>query len=153
MRSLKPVLFMTLALAACTPSPAAKPVAGASPTASPTAGPSPAPGPTNTPVPAQASPGPSPTSSPPAAVSFRTDVVPILRAHCIACHLPGGIAPREYQYFDAAQNPQHAVVKRKIGEMVTAIKAGRMPLNASGSLSASEIATLEAYRDAGAPDN
>lgn len=154
MRMATPLLLAALALVACTGSPQAVPTAVVSPSASPAA--TQAPVATASPVPT-ASPAATalPTASPaaPTAVSFKTDVVPILRARCIQCHKPGGIAPSNYQYFDASGNPQHAVVQAKIGEMVAAIKAGRMPLNAPGSLSAAEIATLEAYRDAGAPDN
>lgn len=150
MRHAVPFLIAALALAACSPSPASQPTASASP------GPSPSPAATSpaaTTSPSPAAASPQPTATPAAAaVSFQTDVVPIVRARCAQCHTAGRAA-QGYEFFDADGNPQHAVVKARIGEMVAAIKAGRMPLNAPGSLSATEIATLEAYRDAGAPNN
>jgi mono/diheme cytochrome c family protein len=47
-----------------------------------------------------------PTSSAvlaPAAPTYYSDVLPILRQHCIACHRGGGIAPMSFETYEAAR--------------------------------------------------
>jgi uncharacterized membrane protein len=117
--------------------------ATAAPAPSATAAPSPA----ASAVPSEAA---SAAASPGAKVVAFQDVVPILKSHCATCHVTGGIGP--FAMFDAAGAPQYATVRDHLGGMIDAIKTGKMPLGNPGSVPANEIALLEAWQAAGAPE-
>lgn len=97
---------------------------------------------------------PSPSASAPTSmVSFKTNVEPILKQRCAACHTVGGGGAGSVEMFSAAGAAQHAKIKPAIGQMIDAIRKGRMPRNAPGSVPEAEIKTLEAWQAAGAPNN
>jgi hypothetical protein len=91
-----------------------------------------------------------------ATVTYHADVRPILARHCEGCHVAGGIAPFPLDTYDIARTTSL--------QIASATRARRMPpypANASGDcntfhdarwLSEQEIATLEAWHVAGAPE-
>ena len=102
----------------------------------------------------QNSPAPAASVAPgTAAVSFKTQVVPVLDQHCAACHTAGRGGANAVEMFDAEGEAKHAVIAARIGDMVQAIESGRMPLGKPGSVPAEAIATLKAWQAAGAPAN
>ncbi|MDB5097344.1 MAG: hypothetical protein JWM80_1765 [Cyanobacteria bacterium RYN_339] len=109
----------------------------------------PAPTPAAAPSASAAPVSPGPTASAAATVAFQ-DVVPILRSHCATCHVTGGIGP--FAMFDAGGTPQYGTVKDHLAAMIGAIKSGKMPLGNPGSVPANEVALLEAWQAAGAPE-
>jgi mono/diheme cytochrome c family protein len=123
------------------------PISTSTPISIPTHSPMATPAPTGTPAPAgTASAAPVRT-----AASFAYNVVPVLRQHCAACHVTGGIGP--FAMFDKAGTPQYSTVKSQIGNMIQAIVDGVMPLGAPGSLTAAEIQALRDWQNVGAPNN
>jgi mono/diheme cytochrome c family protein len=86
-------------------------------------------------------------------VSFRDQVVPVLRQHCATCHTAGGPGASYVTMFDAQGAPQYANVKDSIGWMLLAIQNGRMPKDAPNSLSKDEFDTLDNWAAADTPDN
>ena len=85
-------------------------------------------------------------------VSFKTQVVPILKDHCAKCHVAGN--PNvPFTMFDADGNPQQATVAFRITDMIAAVRAKKMPKDKPGSVSEQELGILEAWNAQGAPDN
>jgi mono/diheme cytochrome c family protein len=97
--------------------------------------------------------GPAPL--PPQRPDFTSAVAPLLHAHCIACHRPGGEAPFPLLSYDDA--------RARAEDIRSAVRSRRMPpwsaMSASGypdllhdpRLSAREIATIVSWIDAGTP--
>lgn len=142
-----------------TPSPTASVSATPTPTPTPSTSPSPSPTPSKSPSPSPTpskSPSPSPTPTPtptPKVVSFSSDVVPILTQHCAQCHKAGGIGSGAVTMFSETGSPQYTAIKAEIASMIQAIEAGQMPLGEPGSVPDAQVNTLDAWRDAGAPNN
>jgi len=84
-------------------------------------------------------------------VSFKSQVVPILQAHCAKCHTEG--RPSPFAMFNKDGTPNQATVAFRITDMIGAIRTGKMPKDAPGSVTSAEIATLEAWAAQGAQDN
>jgi len=86
-------------------------------------------------------------------VTYYTDVLPIVSAHCGGCHAPGGFAPFSLTSYDEARG--HA------GLAAAATKNGEMPpwppaagcgdFEGARTLSAAEIAVFAAWEQQGAP--
>ena len=55
--------------------------------------------------------------------------------------------------FNAANQPVYTEIKAEIARMIQAIEANRMPLGSPGSVPDEDVETLDAWRDAGAPNN
>lgn len=87
------------------------------------------------------------------AVSFKTDVTPILKQHCAACHSTGGGGAAKVEMFDASGKALHANIGPKIPTMINAIKTGRMPLGNPNSVPEADVKKLEDWAGAGAPNN
>lgn len=87
------------------------------------------------------------------AVSYKADVVPMLREHCASCHVPGGGVPEHAHWFDAAGEPQYQTIKDHAGIMVRLIKAGEMPKGRPNSVPPELVEELDSWRKAGAPQN
>ena len=89
----------------------------------------------------------------PGSVTYYRDVFPIVAARCAGCHEPGGLAPFSLVSYEEAHP--------RAGVLAAATRAGEMPpwlpaegcgdFQGSRRLSAAEIATFEAWADAGAP--
>ncbi|MDB5099181.1 MAG: hypothetical protein JWM80_3602 [Cyanobacteria bacterium RYN_339] len=84
-------------------------------------------------------------------VSFKDQVVPILQAHCAKCHTEGRPAP--FFMFNADGSPNRDAVAFHVDQMVEAVRSGKMPKDAPGSVSDAELATLEAWSQQGLQDN
>lgn len=87
------------------------------------------------------------------AVSYKADVVPMLRTHCASCHVPGGGVPTHAYWFDAAGEPQYQAIKDHAGIMVRLIKSGEMPKGRPNAMPPELVEELDAWRTAGAPQN
>lgn len=103
--------------------------------------------------PKAAVPSTAPSGSTGAAVSFKTEVTPILKTHCASCHSTGGPGAGKVEMFDASGEALHGNISPKIASMVNAIKTGRMPLGAPNSVPSADVAKLESWGAAGAPNN
>lgn len=87
------------------------------------------------------------------AVSFKSDVTPILQNHCAACHSTGGPGASKVEMFNASGAAQHGNISPKIATMISQIKTGRMPLGAPNTVPSPDVKTLENWQAAGAPNN
>ena len=86
------------------------------------------------------------------AVSFKGQVLPILKEHCARCHVAGS-ASVPFTMFAADGSPQQETVAYRITDMIAAIRAKKMPKDAPGSVSEAEVSTLEAWAAQGSLDN
>lgn len=86
-------------------------------------------------------------------ISYKADVVPMLRTHCASCHVPGGGVPTHAYWFDAAGQPQYQTIKDHAGVMILKIRTGEMPKGAPNSVPPQLVEELDAWRKAGAPQN
>jgi hypothetical protein len=82
-------------------------------------------------------------STPP---SYAHDVAPLIQAHCLACHAPGG------QSADKPLGTYNAVFSRR-GEVLNQVYACVMPPAGQPSLSSTERQTLLSWLVCGAPNN
>lgn len=87
------------------------------------------------------------------AVSFRTQVVPVLRQHCAGCHTAGTSGAHALTMFDAEGAPQHRPVKAQFGRLLIELQAGRMPKGQPYSLTSEEFTLLDMWGAAEMPDN
>jgi hypothetical protein len=89
----------------------------------------------------------------PAAPTFYRDVLPILQDHCQRCHRPGEAAPMPLVSFDQSRtwSPKiaHAVQMKMMPPWFADPGYGRFANDSS--LTESQIATIVAWADAGAP--
>jgi hypothetical protein len=87
------------------------------------------------------------------APTFYRDVLPILQQHCETCHRADGIAPMAFQTYDKArpyaEAIQRATQDKSMPPWFAAAGIGRF--SNDPSLSAAQIATLNAWADAQAP--
>ena len=88
-----------------------------------------------------------------ALVSFKRDVAPVLRLHCAGCHTAPALDAAVPAFFDAAGNPDHAVVQAHAGLMLLELQTGRMPKGKPDSVPADQFRTLDVWAASGAPDN
>lgn len=88
-----------------------------------------------------------------ARVSFQRDVVPVLRLHCAGCHTAPGPGAEALAIFDAAGNPNHAVVEARVGQMLLEIQTGRMPEDKPNSVPPAAFRALDVWAASGTPDN
>jgi hypothetical protein len=86
-------------------------------------------------------------------ISFRSQVVPVLRTHCAGCHTEGGEGAAHLMMFDGRGEPQHAVIRGAMGRMLLEIQAGRMPKGRPNSLTLEEFKTLDSWGATEMPDN
>jgi hypothetical protein len=70
-------------------------------------------------APASGSGGMSAPSTAPNAVTYHKDIRPLVEAHCLACHVAGGVGPFALDTYDA--------VKMVEGDMVHVVTSGFMP--------------------------
>ena len=82
------------------------------------------------------------------AISYSQDIQPIIQDNCIRCHAPGG--QQESNPFTSYAEVKLYTADRKIVERVNGI-GGIMP--PSGAISACSQLKIEAWVNAGAPDN
>ena len=96
----------------------------------------------------------SPSSAPAGAPTFAKDVAPIMFAKCAKCHRPGEVAPMSLLSYQDAR-PWAKAIKTKVTrhEMPPwgANPKLSLPMRNDVSLSDTEIQTLAAWVDAGAP--
>ena len=95
-----------------------------------------------------------PAVLPAAAPTFSRDVAPIFYRHCVGCHRPKDIAPMSLLDYQSAR-PWAKAIKQSVA-------AGKMPpwfadpryghFSNDARLSATEIATIQAWADGGAPE-
>lgn len=101
---------------------------------------------------------PSPTSSasvaPVAAqpASFASTVTPLMKSRCASCHTEGRGGANAVKMFNAAGAADHAEVSAKIGQMISAVESGRMPLSGP-KLTPAEIQVFKDWQAAGTPNN
>ena len=99
--------------------------------------------------------GPARAADPAPAPTYHKDVVSILQKHCQDCHRPGQVAP-----FSLLDYPQ---AKKRAGDLAAMTADRKMPPWPASThfgpafrdqrvMSESEIATLRAWADAGAPE-
>lgn len=112
--------------------------------------------PSVTPAPAPARPAPAASAE---SVSFHRDVEPLLEAHCLKCHQPGGIAPFSLTTYDDARRMAAAIVSetgaRRMppwGARETSDCRPRLAWKGDERLTDPEIATIAAWNAAGAPE-
>lgn len=86
-------------------------------------------------------------------VSFRRDVVPMLRSHCASCHAPGGAGAEALMMFDAGGAPQHAAIRAHAGRMLLELQTGRMPQGRPYSVPPAQFRQLDVWSASGLPDN
>ena len=150
-RFLLPLLSgLALFAAACAPKAPPPPTATLTPVPSPTA------------VPAATSP-PAPTEAPvPAGPSYAVDVQPIFTERCIKCHSganpPRGLQLVDYEHVVAGGTYRPVIVpgKPEESELILRIRGEsipRMPFDGPPFLTEEQIAVIEAWVAAGAPDN
>ena len=89
---------------------------------------------------------------PAGAVSFKTDVAPLLAQTCGGCHTPSGPGGFQQEIFDASGNVDYTHVSKGISQIVAATQRGRMPQGGS-QLTAAQVGILQAWSTAGAPNN
>lgn len=82
--------------------------------------------------------------------SFKTDVSPMIASRCAPCHMAGRTSPA---LFGADGTPSAALLAKEGNRSLTEIRAGRMPRNAPGSVTAAETAALSEWVAQGAADN
>jgi hypothetical protein len=89
-----------------------------------------------------------------ASVTFNKDVLPILQKNCQSCHRPGEVAPMSLlTYSEArpwAKAMKAAVVSRKMPPWFADPKYGHF--SNDRTMSDSDISTLSAWADNGAPE-
>ena len=95
----------------------------------------------------------TPTITAAARPTFHKDIEPILQARCQSCHRPGEIGPfplLSYEHARPRARAIRAAVLRRTMPPWFAAEASH-PFSNDASLTAAEIATLQAWADAGAP--
>ena len=85
--------------------------------------------------------------------TFSRDVAPILHQHCVTCHRPDGGAPLSFvEYEDAANRARLIAHVTGTGYMPPwKAKRGEVKFTNERGMDESEIATLQAWFEAGAP--
>ncbi len=98
------------------------------------------------------------TEGPSAGPTFHKDVSPILQQHCQSCHAPGQIAPFSLIEYTEAKSVAELIVVRTQdrsmppwGAIETDECKPRFGWKHDTRLSDAELATLEAWKNAGAP--
>ena len=90
----------------------------------------------------------------PTSVTFTKDVLPILQANCQSCHRPGQVAPMSFLSYKEvrpwAKAIKTAVALRKMPPWFADPRYGQF--SNDRSLKQSEIDTLVAWADRGAPE-
>lgn len=86
-------------------------------------------------------------------VSFRGEVVPVLRQHCAGCHTLGRPAAQSVPMFGTSGEALYEGIKPHYYHMLYTIDSGQMPKGKPGTVSLAETALLKAWRDAGLPNN
>ena len=86
-------------------------------------------------------------------VTFAKDVAPILNAKCVTCHRPGEVAPMALRTFEEARPWARAIKEKVTSRQMPPWFADRSAGTFANdpSLSDSELATIAAWVDAGAP--
>ncbi|HEX5217248.1 MAG TPA: tetratricopeptide repeat protein [Vicinamibacterales bacterium] len=98
--------------------------------------------------------GPSEPAATPATVTFYRDVQPILYANCARCHRPGEAAPFSLlTYADAAGRADEIVEQTQARHMPPWLpEPGEFAFHGDRRLRAEQIATLQRWASAGAPE-
>jgi hypothetical protein len=90
----------------------------------------------------------------PSAVTFNRDVLPILQKNCQGCHRPGQVAPMSFLSYQSARPwakaIKEAVLSKKMPPWSADPRYGKFLNNPT--LKQSEINTLAAWADSGAPE-
>jgi mono/diheme cytochrome c family protein len=92
------------------------------------------------------------TAATPAPVSYKQDVAPLIAGRCAACHRQGGEAASAATLADAQGKADYAGIKARINDIISDTRRGRMP-EGGPRFTAAEVAILQAWKDAGTPDN
>lgn len=96
---------------------------------------------------ASTSPG---TSQHPMSVSYSTQVVPLLKSSCAACH--GATASGGVSLFDGSGTANYTDIKGRIRQIIAEVSSGGMPKGGT-RFTADQVNTLEMWRKEGAPQN
>ncbi|MFN3430895.1 MAG: hypothetical protein ACK46X_13185 [Candidatus Sericytochromatia bacterium] len=91
-------------------------------------------------------------SAAPAAASFASTVTPLMKSRCAGCHTEGRGGANAVKMFNAAGVADHAEVSAKIGQMISAVESGRMPMGGP-KLTPAEIQVFKDWQAAGTPNN
>lgn len=94
----------------------------------------------------------TPVNTAPAAASFASTVTPLMKSRCAGCHTEGRGGARAVKMFNAAGEADHAEVSGKIGQMISAVESGRMPMGGP-KLTPAEIQVFKDWQAAGTPNN
>ncbi|MCA1586434.1 MAG: hypothetical protein LC791_17235 [Acidobacteria bacterium] len=87
------------------------------------------------------------------ALTWKSDISPILERRCLSCHRAGGIAPMSFESYESAR-PWARAVREEILERrmpPTALRSGTMLYENARTLSLGEMELLAAWVDGGAP--
>lgn len=86
-------------------------------------------------------------------VSFYKDVAPILNAHCVVCHRPGEVGPFSLTTYNQARRWASDIKEYTANrQMPPWMPAASVPMRGERKMAATDIATLTAWVDAGAPE-
>lgn len=96
-------------------------------------------------------PGTSGTGSA-SAVSFKTNVAPMLQQTCAGCHAQGQQGANDLVMFDNAGNVDYSAVRSSIRSMIRQVQSGAMPQGGPHYTTA-QINVLSQWSSAGAPNN
>lgn len=91
---------------------------------------------------------------PPPPTTFATEVAPIIRQNCVACHRPDGIGPFSLITYEQVSRRSRQIAEVTASGYMPPWKPSREhgpPLMGERRLTAAEIATLARWHDAGAP--
>lgn len=89
-----------------------------------------------------------------ASVTFNRDVLPILQKNCQRCHRPRQVAPMSFLTYQSARPWAKAIKEAAVSRKMPPWSAGPQygPFLNDPTLSQSEIGTLAAWADGGAPE-
>lgn len=86
------------------------------------------------------------------AASFKTEVAPLLAQNCQGCHAPGGQGSEDLVIFSPDGAVNYDNVSRAAGNILRNTRSGKMPRGRS-PLSADQVAIIQSWQAAGAPNN
>lgn len=96
--------------------------------------------------------GPTPGTGSATAVSFKTNVAPLLQQTCAGCHAQGQQGASNLMMFDDAGNVDYSAVRSNIRSMIRQVQAGKMP-QGGPHYTPAQIDVLSQWSAAGAPNN
>lgn len=85
------------------------------------------------------------------AVSFQTQVAPLLKDRCASCH-GTAVAADGLILFDAAGKARQGEIKTRIASIIATVESGKMP-QGGPRFTPSEVDLLQDWKAEGAPNN